>query len=346
MKKTFLLTLLAVILRTVIFAQPLFTVDSLIDSGRLLFYKQAFIEGGFGSMGMNQQWSFPFFENNDGIILQLANYSEFPDFIAPQGTNKVLIKLNENGEPINDPLNFFKANNTGLEQLTIRADGSNYSMYSSPYNKISFPVTYDPDQTLFTTSVTFTEFLPFSDGDSIRTHRTISLNYSVPGSGNIILPENNYDVLVIQRLETVTDSFEVYSQGNWTSFPPETYFNEFYDFLSPSLGYYVMMAELVEGMKGTAYQIYYLNDVASVGTDILNDETVVVYPNPADEYFSLNGGNFATNLLITDLKGKVVLQQKINQNPHVNISHLPSGFYHITLPGRDKALHQKLIIQH
>ncbi|MFN4123061.1 MAG: T9SS type A sorting domain-containing protein [Flavobacteriales bacterium] len=327
-------------------AQPVFTLDSLINPNSLLTYRTFTIDGNLVSPGPNQQWDYSFNFGDEGMLYRLGNINQFPMLNAPEGANKLLIKLFENGESPEDQMNFLRADADGLERMTIRADGLNYAAYSTPYRELNFPVVYNPDQVLYSTSVTFTDPVPFSEGDSIRTHRNIELFYNVPAYGSLTLPGGNtYEVLVIQRLESVTDSIEIYNQGVWTPSPATTYFNEFYDFLSPSLGYYVMIAKLIEGFKGTAYEIYYLHEINTVGMQTVAQPEVSIYPNPANNQIFLKGLNSPSNIQLMDLQGKIVQQWHQVTDGVLELDHHHPGIYFMRAINKSVVLIQKLIIQ-
>jgi hypothetical protein len=327
-------------------AQPVFSIDSLIGPDKLLTFKQSIVEGSLGSMGANQDWDFSILNEESGMLYRLSDLSQFPMLNAPQGANKLLIKLYETGESPNDQMNFFKADANGLEQLTIRADGQNYSAFSSPYQGLKFPVEFNPDQTVSSTSVTFTDPIEFGGSDSIRIHRDIELYYSVPGYGQITLPGNKvYQVLVIQRLETVTDSIEIYLQGEWTSFPKESYFNEYYDFLSLSLGYYVMMAKLVDGFEGAAYELLYLHEDDVVGLHDLVEQKVVVYPNPAQDQIHIEGINSLCSIKLLDMQGKVIQSLEHTSAREFSLPGVKPGMYYLRIEAFEGITHRKIIIQ-
>lgn len=345
MKRIFLTLLLFFTCFLSSIAQPVFSLDSLIGPDKLLTFKQSIVEGSLGSMGANQDWDFSFLNEESGMLYRLSDLSQFPMLNAPQSANKLLIKLYESGESPNDQMNFFKADANGLEQLTIRADGQNYSAFSSPYQGLKFPVEFNPDQIVSSTSVTFTDPIEFGGSDSIRIHRDIELYYSVPGYGQITLPGNKvYQVLVIQRLETVTDSIEIYLQGEWTSFPKESYFNEFYDFLSPSLGYYVMMAKLVEGFEGAAYELLYLHEDDVVGLHDLVEQNTMLYPNPAQDQIVIQGLSTPSQVQLHDIHGRVVQQWQQVKDGLLTFNTHPSGIYFVRIMHANGISTHKIII--
>lgn len=327
-------------------AQSLFTLDSLISSDKVLTYHTASVEGSLNSVGADQQWNFSWLDGEPGMIYRLAGQNLFPMLNAPQGASKLLIKVFESGASPEDPINFFKADASGLERLTLRAAGQQYAAYSAPYKELHFPVAYNPNQIISSTSVTFTDAIEMGSSDSIRIHREIDLYYSVPGYGQITLPDNKtYQGLVVERLETVRDSAELYENGVWTSFPTETYFNEFYDFLTPSLGYYVMMAKLVEGDESSMYELRYLHEDEIVGLPVLTEQNVVVYPNPAQGQIFIQGISIPSEIQLLDMQGRIVQQWQQAHDGALALNSHPAGFYlHRVVNLQENSTH-KIIIQ-
>ena len=77
-------------------------------------------------------------------------------------------------------------------------------------------------------------------------------------------------------------------------------------------------------------------------------ENICVFPNPATNYIVINRSNFSAEniqLKITDISGKEVLYIPKIMKKVVNISHLASGLYFITIKDGTKATSKKLIIQ-
>jgi hypothetical protein len=345
--KNSLLTLFLII-HVGVFAQLTFTLDSIIDGSQILTYRQEILNGGLGPMQGNQQWNFSYFEGDSGIVIRLADSNLFPSFIAPPGANKLLIKQFENGEAPFDGFNFLKADASGLERLTLRADGMTYAAYSTPYKELQFPVVYNPDQILSTASFTLTEAFPFGEFDSIRTHSTINLYYSVPAYGPLTLPNNIvHQVLVVQRLETVRDSIELYQNGAWTFLSIETQFREHYDFLSPSLGYYVMMAEYFEGEKGgTNYTIYYLHNTSTVDVKPVAESNITFFPNPSNDIIYIQSDEPLDFIEIYDLQGRSLKRKVPTHENSIAVSDLSAGCYLFKCAKAGNTFIKKVVVQH
>lgn len=91
-------------------------------------------------------------------------------------------------------------------------------------------------------------------------------------------------------------------------------------------------------------------------SEYANDKTknkLSVYPNPSTGVFSLvfNTTNSEKGkLIITDITGKIVIQQDVdsklgNNMLQINSNDFSSGAYFVSIQFEEKELHQKVIIQ-
>lgn len=86
-----------------------------------------------------------------------------------------------------------------------------------------------------------------------------------------------------------------------------------------------------------------IDDISSSGNQTL------IFPNPANEYFTvqLSEKSFSSEITITNIMGEIVLQEGINSNSAtIPISEYPSGVYIITVTENNQKIVRKLIIQH
>lgn len=66
-----------------------------------------------------------------------------------------------------------------------------------------------------------------------------------------------------------------------------------------------------------------------------------IYPNPANNNFTIDGIEKSTLVSITNLKGQLVQQEIVRPNQQVDISNLKSGFYIVNFDGKT----QKLVVE-
>jgi hypothetical protein len=70
----------------------------------------------------------------------------------------------------------------------------------------------------------------------------------------------------------------------------------------------------------------------------------MIYPNPANEEFSILNNRTQSIIFIYNLNGQLISKHLIFQNQKVSISHLPSGMYFVK--SEDSSMVNKLIIDH
>lgn len=79
----------------------------------------------------------------------------------------------------------------------------------------------------------------------------------------------------------------------------------------------------------------YVADIACTITvptstsELLNPVEVQIYPNPAEDHFSLPAGTCDGMVRITDMTGKLVLSQPCS--PRIDVRHLQPGIYHVVI---------------
>jgi hypothetical protein len=75
-----------------------------------------------------------------------------------------------------------------------------------------------------------------------------------------------------------------------------------------------------------------------VATPTAKDELSVntgvrVYPNPVSESFRIIGLTAPALVVVTDVSGKVVLQQTVRGDESISVGHLPKGVYPVRING-------------
>jgi hypothetical protein len=113
-------------------------------------------------------------------------------------------------------------------------------------------------------------------------------------------------------------------------------------------------------ISSRAYIYFDLNDPVETNTAVtpIVDPTgiaeyvtnrVIVYPNPAEGvfYMAVNGGfNNGTKLLVTDVTGKIILEEIVeNSMLPINCSRWKSGIYIIKITDQEKTFTGKLLKQ-
>lgn len=102
-----------------------------------------------------------------------------------------------------------------------------------------------------------------------------------------------------------------------------------------------------EGNETNAIHFTYKYDVNYVGIDNISKSNSSVYPNPAINYFtiSVNNSLIGTQLILTNLLGKTIFNQKINsQKQTFSTRNLNSGIYFYSIVNNNKIVETKKII--
>jgi photosystem II stability/assembly factor-like uncharacterized protein len=94
-----------------------------------------------------------------------------------------------------------------------------------------------------------------------------------------------------------------------------------------------------------------ITDVATLGTaeNIKEDASVIVYPNPVSDSFSIefhNNENLALNINIIDINGAIVKSKVLSDNERtVNVKDLSNGVYIIEMKAEQFSARKKIIIK-
>lgn len=130
--------------------------------------------------------------------------------------------------------------------------------------------------------------------------------------------------------------------------------------LDASQGYIVYEIKEVAGLQegdeieNTAYIYFDFNPAivtntthninSSLGNQEMATETLVVYPNPAQNTISILGGK-VNSVSIVDMTGKTVLTQTIGTSNVVNIEGLSNGIYTVLMTSDNGVAQQRLVVK-
>jgi len=97
------------------------------------------------------------------------------------------------------------------------------------------------------------------------------------------------------------------------------------------------------------YPDYYFNNIITSNNTLnLIDNLISIYPNPANEYITINH-KFTDNhnYLLYDYKGQLILSFIGNQLiQNINTSQIPNGIYFLQITSNSKSISKKIIINH
>ena len=161
------------------------------------------------------------------------------------------------------------------------------------------------------------------------------------GSYPMLQVDGSYSIAARANEVGIENCFEIYEGQDHT---PHVGSAQYYDTTKV-----IMRNFLAHFVCGYSLGCNYSYDVGinSISNDI---DAVLVYPNPAGNEFSLRGLGFGVEQIeIYDVFGKKIFSQKpaaIKQDPIVDVSLWPAGVYFVQLKSNEKAITQKLAVQH
>lgn len=104
---------------------------------------------------------------------------------------------------------------------------------------------------------------------------------------------------------------------------------------------------VITGQNGN--KAYYHSNLSASVNEIELKEKIKLFPNPVTDIVFISGNEQILGelieVLLYDLSGKLVFQEKITENPSCDISHLVSGSYIVYFKSNKQLLHYGLIIK-
>jgi len=321
-------------------AQPVFNLSNLVSPNQTLKYERGILnQNSLEVSGENLTWDFSeieggFFPQN-GFSIRLAETNDFPQVPPFENANRILVQQDE----FNTSYNHLLVNENGLKILTfVEEDFTIYPVQLQGVD-LKFPVAV-PDS--YNYPFYYQETFPseFPGIDSIRYKFTGAMSVYVGAYGTLILPgQNNHEVICIQRIISSVDTIENYINGEWQFESLSSDFSSQLEFLSPTIGYYLARASLVEGEQ-SYYDVEYFTDIISSTENLKNtSQSFVVYPNPSQDYVNVKFNNSLSEnakLTILDASGRIVYKDFLpfqSQNCQINTSSFPSGLYRVVIIG-------------
>jgi len=219
---------------------------------------------------------------------------------------------------------------------TVRFTGaldSTYSFYAIPYDSLN---NFTPKSPIAEYSITFNSTLPVTllDFDAQKQSSDVAVTWQTTGETNFSRyeVERSLDGNHFEKMGTVpAQSGTAIKSYQFNDVNAVVKFSS-----NKNLFYRLKMIDLDDRFK--------YSRTAKIELD--RKYSISVYPNPAKDQLFVDGIKNYRSLVITDIAGKTVLQQKIPTGiPVINISTLPDGVYIITLHGNDDMRSIKFIKQ-
>jgi hypothetical protein len=101
--------------------------------------------------------------------------------------------------------------------------------------------------------------------------------------------------------------------------------------------------ESITGSPTNPYSIDFAKKITNI--NLLNNENIDIYPNPVIDAFRIKGLNSLTNITLTDMNGKILLQKQVNVNQATSVISFPKGMYVLKMTNNDGVIKRKVIKQ-
>ena len=126
------------------------------------------------------------------------------------------------------------------------------------------------------------------------------------------------------------------------------YIGNFYDNAN------TVLDTIFAGANPDAWVYFYIDSVSlvectGVGVDENSFEEIKIYPNPANDFLTLNTGDLKNiQVEFFDISGRKLFQQKVNTNQEsIDVSALANGLYVCTVYSGDKVVRrEKVVVSH
>ena len=102
----------------------------------------------------------------------------------------------------------------------------------------------------------------------------------------------------------------------------------FYNIMADSLYDVTLIVTNDFGTDTLIKEEYIHTTPEGIGENILNEQSVVIFPNPAQEMITISlPDGIDAEMLLTDISGKVIIKEKISSQQTINLNKLENGIY-------------------
>ncbi len=95
--------------------------------------------------------------------------------------------------------------------------------------------------------------------------------------------------------------------------------------------------------------LYFAEAIDPTGINEISDNTLIVYPNPANDLLKIDLGDFIvnnTNLKLIDVLGnELLIKHNINAREQIDISQLNAGIYFVAIENENSKLIKKIVVE-
>ncbi len=269
-----------------------------------------------GSPGMNQTWDLRGIENNTAVTVNILSTTvSNSDFkIQYVGASVMDVKM-DNGYKI-------------LRMETLTNPTTTMVMSPAMVN-YALPIVYGS-----------TGANPFATNYSVAgssLSRTGEISYAVDGFGSLITPSGTFtDVYRIQIIQEIVDNYEGMEMESRI---------EMYSWIKAGYHHELAMVQYSTTLSGDVSNGCYLVTSPNLSTSDINQAAVSLYPNPTTSNFSLRSEEMITNVIVTDINGRMVIElANIDKTLlDINTTEWESGVYFVSTKTNSGSQLMKLI---
>lgn len=341
-------------------AQITVTDTDIIDVGDVIYQALDSMPGPMivpGNAGANQTWDFSSLQVMETDILEL---------ISPSGTPFANVHPTANLCIEDDEFIYINKSVNGVSIVGI--DESPIIMPLLP-----LPLNYGLSQSIGPTIAMDTAmpnmFLPDSlalfitmgqaqEIDSLGIQIEIQTDFDVDAYGNVTIPLGTYDALRLKVNQITNTNFFAYctdvlfgTGSGWYPMPAQIFPSEVEVITSyqwwtndPTIKFAVV--EMTVDSVGNVEEAMFLKNPNSTFIDEKQLVGVNIFPNPATDYITIELlSNNQVSVQLSDIFGKVIMQESFHNTTQLNMSSYASGIYYLTLRSEGYSLVKKIIIE-
>ncbi|HPS13511.1 MAG TPA: BACON domain-containing carbohydrate-binding protein, partial [Prolixibacteraceae bacterium] len=168
--------------------------------------------------------------------------------------------------------------------------------------------------------------------------------YLKVSADKVVIGAEEGDTAIIEIQSNTT--WNVASEEDWLTVDPQTGTGNdtlvFTAQANPSDIDRPVYVEITAGEDQTR-TILVVQMAGTVGNELIEDKPISVYPNPVAEGFRVEGIEGQTEVVVTDLSGRVYLKTVVNGNEYIPAATLAKGVYLIRISGRTIFTEKKLV---
>jgi hypothetical protein len=165
--------------------------------------------------------------------------------------------------------------------------------------------------------------------DSVIIHTTITKNSDFDGWGSLTSPLGTFNVLRQNTYRKQVDTIDIYAFGSWT-YEAFTQVDSLrnYTYWANGIGFPVVELTDQDDQGSITDATWLVSMPAVTGIPTNETQTIVAYPNPVSDVFTVETSVEEGTIEIIDMTGRVVKTQMItSKTTRMNMTDLASGMY-------------------